>query len=83
MQAHRVHVTIPENHKVTIEVPAEVPVGDAEVIVLSSASVAAPPSTDATFAARFRPNPALGPIVFHEDPTTPVSEEDWPSDQRP
>ena len=83
MQAHRVHVTIPENHKVMIEVPAEVPTGDAEVIVLSSASVGAPQPADTTFAARFRPNPALGPIVFHEDPTTPVSEEDWPSDLRP
>jgi hypothetical protein len=53
------------------------------VIVLSSASVRAPQSADTTFAARFRPNPALGPIIFHEDPTMPVSEEDWPSDLRP
>ena len=83
MQAHRVHVTIPENHKVMIDVPAEVPTGDAEVIVLSSASVGTPQPADTTFATRFRPNPALGPIVFHEDPTTPVSEEDWPSDLRP
>jgi hypothetical protein len=83
MQAHRVHVTIPENHKVTIEVPAEVPAGEAEVIVLSSASAGSRLSGDATFAARFRPNPALGPIVFREDPTTPVSDDDWPSDLRP
>jgi hypothetical protein len=74
-----VRVTIPEDHKVMIEVPAEVPTGDAEVIVLSSASLDAPQPADTTFAARFRPNPALGPIVFHEDPTTPVSAEDWPS----
>jgi hypothetical protein len=72
MQAHRVHVTIPEKHKVTIDVPAEVPTGDAEVIMLSSASAVAPQSADTTFAARFRPNPALGPIAFHEDSTTPV-----------
>jgi hypothetical protein len=39
MQAHRVHVSIPEDHKATIEVPAEVPAVEAEVIVLSSASV--------------------------------------------
>ncbi len=83
MQAHRVHVTIPEDHKVTIEVPADVPIGDAEVIVLFSASVGAPQPADTTFAARFRPNPALGPIVFHEDPTTPVSGEDWPTEHRP
>jgi hypothetical protein len=77
------NVTIPEDHKVTIDVPAEVPTGDAEVIVLSSASVGAPQPADTTFAARFRPNPALGPIIFHEDPTLPVSEEDCPSDLRP
>jgi hypothetical protein len=58
MQAHRVYVTIPEDHKVMIDVPAEVPTGDAEVIVLSSASVGAPQPADTTFAARFRPNPA-------------------------
>ena len=76
------HVTIPEDHGVTIDVAAEVPAGDAEVIVLSSASEGAPQPADTTFAARFRLNPALGPIVFHEDPTTPVSEEDWPEQFR-
>ena len=79
MLAHRVHVTIPADHKVTIELPAEVPVGAAEVVVLSTASVAVPPPSDTTFEARFRPNPALGPIVFYEDPTAPVSGDDWPS----
>jgi hypothetical protein len=83
MQAHRVHVTIPDNHKVMIDVPAEVPAGDAEVIVLSSASMGALLPDDKTFASRFRPNPALGPIVFHEDPTATVSDDDWPSDLRP
>jgi len=77
-----VHVTIPEDHKVMIDVPAEVPTGNAEVIVLSSASVGAPQPADTTFAARFRPNPALGPIVFHEDPTAPVSGDDWPTHLR-
>jgi len=83
MQAHRVHVTIPEDHKVMIDVPAEVRSGDAEVIVLSGASEGVPQAVGTTFAMRFRPNPALGPIVFHEDPTAPVSEEDWPVDLRP
>jgi hypothetical protein len=83
MQAHRVRVTIPENHKVTIEVPTEVPTGEAEVIVLSSIPAPHAATADTSFATRFRPDPALGPIVFHEDPTAPVSEEDWPSDQRP
>jgi hypothetical protein len=83
MLAHRVRVTIPENHKVTIDVPAELPAGDAEVIVLTGASVGGTLPDNRTFKARFPPNPALGPIVFCEDPTTPVSEDDWPSDLRP
>jgi hypothetical protein len=83
MQAHRVRVTIPENHKVTIEVPTEVPTGEAEVIVLSSIPAGQAVPADTGFATRFRPDPALGPIVFHEDPTAPLSEEDWPADLRP
>lgn len=83
MQAHRVRVTIPDNHKVTIEVPTEMPAGEAEVIVLSSVPAGQAVSDDTSFATRFRPDPALGPIVFHEDPAAPVSEEDWPTDQRP
>jgi hypothetical protein len=83
MQAHRVRVTVPENHKVTIDLPAEIPAGEAEVIVLSSALAGPRLPCDTTFSARFRPNAALGPIVFHEDPTAPVSEDDWPSDLRP
>jgi hypothetical protein len=83
MLAHRVRVTIPENHRVTIDVPVEVPAGDAEVIVLTGPSVDGTPPDSKTFEARFRPDPALGPIVFCEDPTAPVSEDDWPSDLRP
>ena len=59
------------------------PTGDAEVIVLSSASEGVAQPADTTFAARLRPNPALGPIVFHKDLTAPVSEEEWPSALRP
>jgi len=82
MLAHRVRVTIPESHRVTIDVPAEVPAGEAEVIVLAGAPVnAALPHT--SFEVRFPPNPALGPIEFHEDPTAPIPDEDWPTDLRP
>jgi hypothetical protein len=83
MLAHRVRVTIPDSHRVTIDVPAEVPPGEAEVIVLTGAPVNAALPCPTSFEARFRPNPALGPIEFHEDPTAPVSAEDWPMDLRP
>ena len=83
MLAHRVRVTIPDSHRVTIDVPAEVPAGEAEVIVLAGAPVSAALPSSKSFEARFPPNPALGPIEFHEDPTAPVSDEDWPVDLRP
>jgi hypothetical protein len=34
MQAHRIHVVVPENHRATIEFPAAVPSGPVELIVL-------------------------------------------------
>jgi hypothetical protein len=34
MQAHRIHVVIPENHRATIEFPAAIPSGPVELIVL-------------------------------------------------
>lgn len=83
MFAHRVQVTIPESHKLTIDVPAEVPAGEAEVIVLAGAPASTTPPGNTSFEERFRPNSALGPIEFREDPTAPVSEDDWPRDLRP
>jgi len=80
MQAHRVRVTIPEDHKVTIDVPAEVPTGDAEVIVLSSGIRGPAPACRHNLRRAFSSEPGVGPIIFHEDPTLPVSEEDWPSE---
>jgi len=34
MQAHRIHIVVPENHRMTIELPDTVPSGPAELIVL-------------------------------------------------
>lgn len=34
MQAHRIHVVVPENHRATIEFPATIPSGPVELIVL-------------------------------------------------
>jgi hypothetical protein len=39
MQAHRIHVVIPEDHRTTIEFPSTIPSGPVELIVLV-------PSTD-------------------------------------
>jgi hypothetical protein len=34
MQAHRIHVVVPEDHRMTIELPETVPAGPVELIVL-------------------------------------------------
>lgn len=34
MQAHRIHVVVPENHRATIEFPSTIPSGPVELIVL-------------------------------------------------
>lgn len=34
MQAHRIHVVVPEDHRATIEFPAAIPSGPVELIVL-------------------------------------------------
>jgi hypothetical protein len=69
-----VRLTIPGSHRVTIDVPAEVPAGEAEVILLTGAPVSAALPGNTSFETRFRPNPALGPIEFHEDPTAPLAQ---------
>jgi hypothetical protein len=34
MQAHRIHIVVPENHRATIEFPVTIPSGPVELIVL-------------------------------------------------
>ena len=31
---------------------------------------------------RLKKDPKLGPVIFHEDPTAGLSEEDWPEEFR-
>ena len=81
MFAHRIRITVPENHEITVRLPSEVPPGEAEIIVLTDAS--AEPRPALSFDERFPRDPDLARIVFHEDPTAPLSEDDWPSEQRP
>lgn len=37
MQAHRMHVTVPEDRRIIVEFPKSVPTGDVELIVLITA----------------------------------------------
>jgi hypothetical protein len=54
MQAHRIHVVVPEDHRMTIELPETVPVGPAELIVLvpqQEEKIEAPPQNRGSLAA--------------------------------
>ena len=35
MYAHRIRITVPENHEITVRLPSDVPQGEAELIVLT------------------------------------------------
>lgn len=92
MYAHKIQVTIPDDHEVRFRVPQDFPAGKAEVIVLaerqsplkaasSGRGVAADPL--AKLLAKFPAAGTLGPAVFREDPTLPLDPDAWPSDLKP
>ncbi len=37
MYAHRIRITVPESHEITVRLPSDVPPGEAELIVLTEA----------------------------------------------
>ena len=41
MQAHRIHIVVPENHRAMVEFPATIPSGPVELIVLVPAETGA------------------------------------------
>ncbi|MFL6290805.1 MAG: hypothetical protein ACJ759_07915, partial [Thermoanaerobaculia bacterium] len=43
MQAHRIHVTVPEDRRTVVELPATVPTGPVELIILVSEEREKPP----------------------------------------
>jgi hypothetical protein len=45
MYAHRIRITVPENHEITVRLPSDVPPGEAELIVLTE-SRATPESAE-------------------------------------
>ncbi len=47
MQAHRIHVVVPEDHRATIEFPAAIPSGPVELIVLVPAAAGKRPLDEA------------------------------------
>lgn len=96
MYAHKIKIVAEPSTDVVVRLPPDFPAGTAEVIILSEArarplkQVETRESPNAkrlallqTLAQRFPPDPALGPVLFHEDPSAPLDEGDWPAELRP
>lgn len=96
MYAHKIRVIVEPSTDVVVKLPPDFPSGFAEVIVLAeegsnvAASVVTPPVSAQTrpallekLAERLPQDPVLSGIVFHEDPTAPIDEGDWPEAARP
>jgi len=96
MYAHKIKIVAEPSTDIVVRLPSDFPAGTAEVIILSEARARPaarveahePPNTKRlallhALAERFPPDPALGPIVFHEDPAAPLDENDWPAELRP
>jgi hypothetical protein len=96
MYAHKIKVVAEPSTDIVVRLPPDFPAGTAEVIILSEARVRPPMKVEAherpnarrlallqALAQRFPPDPALGPVLFHEDPNAPLDEDDWPAELRP
>jgi len=89
MRAHRQRIHVSEDHRVTVELPEDFPEGPADIFIRTSApesdTFAKDPATgvEEEFARLFAPDPLLSRVVFHEDPTAPLSQDDWPDQDEP
>lgn len=74
MRAHRQNITVATDREISIRLPADFPLGPAEIIVL-----AGPTASDRLGLAvkALKPHPVLGKIAFHEDPSLPLDPDDW------
>lgn len=69
MKTHQLQLRIPPDRVVTVKLPDDWPAGDMEVVM-----VAHPVPVRTVHP----PTIALGPVIFHEDPTAPMEVADWP-----
>jgi hypothetical protein len=96
MYAHKIKIMAEPSTDVVVRLPSDFPAGTAEVIILSEARVRPPAKVETRerpnaqrlallqgLAQRFPLDPALGPVLFHEDPNAPLDEDDWPAELRP
>ena len=87
MRAHRQRIHVSQDHRVTVDLPADFPEGPAEVVIhvyaLETTTSTKEGSALDEFARLFAPDPLLSRVVFHEDPAAPLSPEDWPDEADP
>jgi hypothetical protein len=95
MHAHKIRIVVGPGTNVVVQLPLDFPAGMADVIVLSDArpaeagpephgrSNAARLALLQALADRFPVEASLGPVIFHEDPASPLDEDDWPAGLRP
>jgi hypothetical protein len=74
MHAHKLNVTVPDDHEIVIQLPDDFPPGPAEIIVLAAPGAIDRPGVAAR---TLKPHSVLRKIVFHEDPALPLDPEDW------
>lgn len=80
MHTHKTRVTVPQSHRLEIDLPEDFPSGPAEIIILSSPPAGERAEAETSWIRFVDPHPVLGRITFHEDPSLPLDPEDWPED---
>ena len=73
MRAHRLKVTVPESHELTLRLPSDFPTGEVEVIVLETLGDASQPTSpqprltvDELMAARLQRPPGVDPVSLED-----------------
>jgi hypothetical protein len=69
MKTHQLQLRVPPDKVVTFKLPDDWPSGDLEVFLVANPTALRMIRT---------PTIPLGPVIFHEDPTAPLQESDWP-----
>ena len=96
MYAHKIKIVAQPSAEVVVRLPDDFPAGTAEVIILSEVraelaekvALHEHPTRERqallrALAEKLPADPALGPVVFHEDAAAPLDESDWPAEMRP
>ena len=72
MHTHKARVTVPQSHRIEVDLPEDFPSGPAEIIVLSSPPAGEVAQAGSSWTRFVDPHPVLGRITFREDPSLPL-----------